>query len=39
MQPQAFFSDETWPCERTNADPKGERVLKRNQPIQIYYFQ
>ncbi len=39
MQPQAFFSDETWRCKRTNTDPKGKRVLKRYQPIQTYYFQ
>jgi hypothetical protein len=29
MQPQAFFSDETWPCERANTDLKGKRVLKK----------
>jgi hypothetical protein len=39
MQPQAFFSDETWPCEKTNTNPKGKRVLKKDQPKQTYYFQ
>jgi hypothetical protein len=39
MQPQAFFSDETWPCEKTNINPKGKRVLKKDQPKQTYYFQ